>query len=268
MSCEDYIEVVINIDEKDTNYLFSNEFNRNTQIIFADNKLKFEILSKRKQFLVNELHFIMSVYGYDFLISRGITHWENQFITILQSAITSTPEYAIPIETFIRLQIVRLLNIDQENNYLQYEYNLEEPNYEMIYEHLLAYANNVKIRFCNSKEDQISRIFNTVDINSVERKYNSIIVEMKKFVYSCKEYIESLPMSVAGTALEYEKLIEDINIKLKNVFAKNENLFNEIIEQKEKEKNEIIEQIEKEQNEKLEEFESYKARIDNLINAT
>jgi hypothetical protein len=89
---------------------------------------------------------------------------------------------------------------------------------------------------------------------------------MKNFVSDHKEFIESLPMGVAGTALEYEKLIEDIKTRLRIVFTKSENNFNEFIQQKEKEKNEIIDQIEKEKNEKLEELERYKARTENLIN--
>lgn len=246
VSCENHVEVILNIAEAHTNHLFSTAYNRNTQLIFADSDARFKILAKRKQFLVNELHFIMSVYGYDFLLSRGITHWENQFITIIQSAIASDSKYATPIETFIRLQIVRLLHIDKDHNFLKREYNLQEPNYEMIYEYLMTYANRVKIRFSNSKEDQISRIFNTVDINTVERKYNAIIIEIINFVSEQKNFIESLPMGVAGTSLEYEKLIEDIKTRLRIVFTKSENNFNEFIQQKEKEKNELIDQIEKE----------------------
>ena len=89
---------------------------------------------------------------------------------------------------------------------------------------------------------------------------------MINFVSKHKEFIESLPVGVAGTALEYEKLIDDVKARLQAVFAKSEDYFKEFIEQKEKEKNELIDQIEKEKNEKLQELASYKARTENLMN--
>lgn len=88
----------------------------------------------------------------------------------------------------------------------------------MIYEHLLKYAKGVTERFNASKEDQISRVFNTNDEKAIERKYKTIIEVIEKFVSERKTDIENIPTLSAGTYLEYKELTQDIKNKIENIF--------------------------------------------------
>lgn len=215
--CEEHIEVVLNIDEGKTNNLFDVTKDRKSQIIFTDNNKRYQFISDRKEYLVNELHFVLAVYGYDFLLSKGITHWENQFVTIIQSALTSDPKYKIPIETFIRLQIVRLTLLHRD--IIKNEYDLQEKNVdELIYERLIKYAKGVTERFNASKEDQIKRVFNTDDVSAIERKYKTIVQGIEKFIADKKSDIKDVQILSAGTYLEYRELIQDIKNKIENIF--------------------------------------------------
>ena len=241
--CEEHIEVVINIDESATKNLFDISKDRKREIIFTKDSKRYQFLSDRKEYLVNELHFILAVYGYDFLLTKGILHWENQFITIIQSALTSEPRYKIPIETFIRLQIIRLLNSDNYDvSVIQNEYRLEEQNVELIYEHLLKYAKAVTLRFNSSKEDQISRVFNTNDANAIERKFHSIIEVIENFITEKRAAIESIPLISAGTFLEYRELIKDIKNRIENIF--HSRITNFHVEVSSKKKEQIQKQLE------------------------
>lgn len=255
---ESHVEVVLNIDKDSTNNLFDITKNEKTELIFVSpSELKrFNFLSDRKKYLVNELHFILAVYGYDYLISKRITHWENQFITIIQSALTSDPEYKIPINAFIRLQIMRMLLSDDYNvEIIAKEYQIDESDKELICESLLKYADVVKKRFSESEEDQVSRVFNSIDIQAVEKKYDKIINVIEGFLEKKQTEIESLNINRFGTFLEYKTLIEDVKERIQNVFQANIN------NNKRDEEN-----MKKLQNEKNLEYEKYKSRIDNLIN--
>ena len=236
VACENHIEVVLNIDETKTNSLFDASMNKDNQLIFTEDLERYRFLSDRKEYLVNELHFILAVNGYDFLLSKGITHWENQFVTIIQSALTSDSKYKIPIDTFIRLQIIRLLHSSEyPRAVLKDVYNLEEENVEMIYEHLLKYAKGVTERFNASKEDQISRVFNTNDEKAIERKYKTIIEVIEKFVSERKTDIENIPTLSAGTYLEYKELTQDIKNKIENIFYSRIKNFHSQVASKQKE---------------------------------
>ena len=257
VSCEGHIEVVLNVSTELTNSLFPIAKEQNGQIIFADDDQRFSFLSKRKEYLVNELHFILVVYGYDFLISKEIVHWENQFVTIIQSALTSDPTYKIPIDTFIRLQIIRLLypkDKEYDSSVLNSEYKLDDV--ALIYECLLSYAKATTNRFNASKEDPISRVFNTNDAKAIGKKYDSIINKIEKFVLDDgnREFIEKIQIISAGTYLEYKILIEDIKEKIQNILAAKMKDFKYQVDLKEKE-----------QKEKEDELNTFAKTIENLI---
>ena len=257
VDCENHVEVVLNIGQAEVNNLFDLSKYNERQLIFTDNSKKYNFLSDRKKFLVNELHFFLAVYGYQFLLSKGITHWESQYVTIIQSALKTDPNFKIPIETFIRLQIIRLLISPNRysNEILQKEYNLDEYNDEIIYEHLLKYAKNVAERFNASKEDSMLRIFNPSNAEKVKSKYIDIIGSIDDFLNENKDNIENLPMASAGTFKEYKELVNDVKLKIENI------LFSRILNF-----NTEVESKEKEQVEKQIELDIFDTKIKSLLN--
>lgn len=261
VKAENYLEVVLGISKEKNRGLFNPSLTKDKLLIFVDitekeGKERYEFLSQRKKLLVNELHFILAIYGYDFLINKKVFHWDNQYITIIQSALFSESEYRKPIDTFINLQIIRiLLSKEFENSVIQKEYQLVEFDEELLCEKLLSYAEIVKKRFSESEEDQVSRVFNSLDIDLVKLKYEGIIKTIEIFLKENKSDIEEKQISRIGTYLEYQSLIEDIKKRIRYIAEANtENIKKE------------LEKLEKLKIDRAKQSENYETEIEKLIN--
>ncbi|MGD8305601.1 MAG: hypothetical protein PVF17_03020 [Ignavibacteria bacterium] len=228
---ENYAEILINSANEKVKNIFSPDFyGKNKNIIFSDTPERYKFLADRKKLLLNELHFILAIYEYDFLVSKKIIHWEHQYITILQSALANDPNYKIPIDTFIKLQITRiLLSEDYSNDIIAKEYEVHKGDTEMLYENLLKYANNVFQRFSNSSEDLISRVFSTLSGNTktIERKYKEIVKTIEDFFNSNEKRIKTLELLTSSITGEYRYLIEDIKSKINRIFNARIAIYNE-----------------------------------------
>ncbi|MCF8239764.1 MAG: hypothetical protein K9J16_00150 [Melioribacteraceae bacterium] len=219
VECEEHAEIIIDNSDDYVKSLFSSLYRLSNNIIFTSSKEQFQFLANRKKLLLNELHFILAIYGYAFLVSKEIIHWEHQYVTILQAALENDPNYSIPINTFIKLQIIRLFlsdkyTIDTMNDI----YGVSGNDYEMLYENLLKYAEKVKARFNNSKEDSISRVFNTLDVPTIKRKYNSIIKEIELFLFNKQIQIEKFPLVSGSTYGEFRYFLEDVKSRVSEIF--------------------------------------------------
>lgn len=254
VDCEKYAEIVIDSFDDDVKSLFDPIY-RSHHIRFASSKAEFNFLADRKKLLLNELHFILAIYGYDFLVSREIIHWENQYVTILQAALDNDSEYRIPIETFIKLQIIRLfLSTEYTMDTIKDLYNSSGDDYEILYQNLLKYAEEVKNRFEKSKEDLVSRVFNTLDVPTIKRKYKSIIKEIETFIVDRQDEIEKFPLVSGSTYGEFTYFLEDIKRRIARIFkmrVKMENL--------------RIKEIDREHNEKKQDLKFYSEEIKQIL---
>lgn len=253
VKCEGHVEVVFKASEQ-LRKIFFDDFPTDG-LVFRPKQEAYEFFENRKKYLVNELHFVIAVYGYHFLLTNKITtHWEDQYVTIILSAIASDSRYKIPIDTFIRLEILRLI-VQHDNDIIRKEYLLKKADPEMIREHLWNYAQDAIVRFNKSGEDKITRVFNINDISAIEKKYHDIINEIKSFLSENKNKIKEVQITDIGTLLEYEEFIKDIEQKIEEICERRLEILNS-----------HINNSKEDEWEKTKELKRFESRIKKLTN--
>lgn len=250
---ESHCEVVFNVNKIKTNGLFDSFDQISGALIFTENNKRYAFLSMRKQCLLNELHFILATYGYDYLSSKKIYNWSDQYVPIIQSVLATESEFKLKIDSFISLQILRII-YSTPKNIIKNEYGLIESDVSIIYEKLREYAAFSKKRFSESREDRIMRVFNVDDVSAVQRKYHGIILKISRFVKKRSAEIDKMKIPGLSNSKDYELLIKDIQTTMSRVF-----------ELRSKKINEQLDAMQEQLDDRRFELSCYKSRIQNVL---
>lgn len=224
---ENHCEIVFNIDREATDDLFD-QYKMKNELVFTSDQKIFDFYSDRKKFLLNELHFILAVYGFYYLKNKGIYSWNEQYVPIIQAVLRSDYDYKIKIDAFIDLQILRLIRLHGQDLLVKL-YDIGSGDINILYERLRGYAENTIFRFSESKEDTIKRVFKLDDLSSVQRKYQDIILNLNDFIKKNKKWINQIGVFCIPRSMDYICFLRDIKKVIEEILkSRNENEQNKI----------------------------------------
>ena len=226
VTCEEYCEVIcdgtqLTTEDQEIFYgLFGNHSKSSIRLALSD--VEYFFYSNRKKYLLNELHFVLVVNGYSFLLSKGIYNWEKQYVPIIQFILEHNPVYRTSMDVYAKTQIIRLM-IETEERYgkdaLQFLFPYEQDY--IIYDKLFKYYdNNVRVRLSKSGEDEIRRIFNLNDPDKVVKKFQDYVEQLKYFVDQNREKFIKMDILNKPPIHEIEENLSDLNCKVKKILER------------------------------------------------
>lgn len=216
VKCESYANVVVRGANKDVYDLFSN----NPNVIVADSNEEYDFYYKKKFWLLNSIHMIMAIYGYEYLHRKAIPY-ENWKIIPLTIVFDADPDCKRDIDIFIKIQSLRLV-METPSNLLEKIYR--DQSSDKIFDNLIQYGNEVQFRI-EKTVDEINRV---LDINVTEpkklgklqTKLRDRIDAMIKFIKEKEIAIKELNITGKPDINEMLKVMIDLRGKLLNVFFK------------------------------------------------
>lgn len=193
---EDHYEIILfheknEIREKLKNLFVPNLTNYNTNIRICKIKEEYDFFELRKKYFVNGLHFFLALIAYDLLRERKIENWNQQYVTILQSAMNEDSKYKLFIDSYIEMITIYVISttIKDENIYKlinnYYGFPIDDKENSFLQQELFDYAKGVKERFKNSKADAITRVLKIL----VEESSGDVILpDSKKLEEKLKDF--------------------------------------------------------------------------------
>jgi hypothetical protein len=167
------------------NVLVSDLFEGDPRVTMAESDGEFEFYRRRKIFLMNGIHIIMSVMTYKSLIGNGIpkAEWDAQFINILHCL----PDIRETTDLFRRVQVARLV---VEN---KHAIGSIYPNRSAseVYQELWKYSEHVQARV-HSHPDTVQRISPDTNPEKLLQQYLEKCGDVRRFVSEHWDEIEQL----------------------------------------------------------------------------
>ena len=187
VKAEDYEEIIIHNRRKLRNELMG----RN--IIYLENECEYNFYHKRKLYLVNGIHIIAALFGYEYLIRRKVPpeQWKSLTLTIIMGM-----EYIRKILIlFTSIQALRLIS---ETDIQTLKNLFPAQNINNIYKELIDFGQSTIEKRFNFSLDPLDRILR-IDQDNFDNLKNKI----NERVYKITEFVKSP---------ELNKVISEMNL--------------------------------------------------------